>query len=82
MKYEISTIGQLKAACFDAIEKEVVMSRSCLMSFDAFDRAIGHYLDMSYGAGALDPAVADALEDGTLCEWLKELRVQYLGYAI
>lgn len=73
MKYEISTIAQLKAAIFDAIEKGVVLDKGCLVNIHRFDKAVGDYMDMCYEAGALAPTLPDHLTDDRLCEWYCEL---------
>lgn len=72
MKYEISTVAQLKADIVDAIEKGVVMTKRDLASTEAFDAAVGGYVDMCRDAAAIKPGLYPAAR--TLQGWFNELK--------
>lgn len=72
MNYEISTLDQLKAAVFDAIDKGVVLGQNSLASFIAFDDAVDAYMATLRDDDAIAPGVApDSL---TLGVWFYELK--------
>lgn len=81
MKYEISTVSELKAAIFDAIEKGVVLDKAALSSFEAFYGAIWDYTDMCMEAKAISPD-ACVVSIGEANAWYKELKAAPVVYGV
>lgn len=71
MKYEITSIAQLKAAIFDAIEKGVVLDKVCLAYFETFESSVGDYIEMCRNDAAIKPTLYP--KETTLLDWYEEL---------
>lgn len=75
--YEFNTVRALKAAVFDAIERDVVLHPGDTTSFEVFDMAVDAYVEMCRdaerpGQHIIAPHAVPALR--TRKAWLNELR--------
>lgn len=77
MKYEITTIAQLKADIFDGIYRDAVMPRSSLASLETFNTAVSDYVQMCCDAGpaVIKPSLCPAAR--TVRAWFDELTAIY-----
>lgn len=81
MKYQISTLSQLKAAVFDAIEKGVVLDARSLESFATFDSAVSDYIEYcSEETRLVSRRVCGSTR--TRLAWFKELKAAPAVYGV